>query len=271
MAEKRYYWLKLKADFFTQPKIKKLRNMAGGDTFTIIYLKMQLLTLNTGGQLFFEGIEDDFIEELALKLDEEEDNVRLTVSYLQSKGLLELIDNDEYLLTEVQDVTGSEAASTVRSRKCRGQQKYLPVIDEKALQCNTDATNCNTEIDIDKETDKELEKDIEKKKDRDIEKNHIVEIVDYLNLVCNRQFKATTTGTVKFIKARLKEGFEVEDFKTVIDKKANEWLGTNMENYLRPETLFGTKFESYLNQSTTAREFGNQSKGKSILDRLSEV
>ena len=57
---KRYYWLKLQKDFFTQPKIKKLRKIAGGDTYTIIYLKMQLLSLNNGGKLFFEGIEENF-------------------------------------------------------------------------------------------------------------------------------------------------------------------------------------------------------------------
>ena len=164
MAEKRYYWLKLKSDFFTQPKIKKLRKMAGGDTFTIIYLKMKLLTLNTGGQLVFEEIEDDFISELALKLDEDEDNVQLTVSYLQSKGLLELVNADEYLLPEVKNITGSEAASTIRSRKSRENKKNLPVFETKALQCNTDATKCNIDIDIEKEKEKDIEK--EKKKNK---------------------------------------------------------------------------------------------------------
>jgi uncharacterized phage protein (TIGR02220 family) len=77
----------------------------------------------------------------------------------------------------------------------------------------------------------------------------IKEIVDYLNLVAGTNYKYKTKNTQKHINARLAEGYEVEDFKTVIDKKANEWRGTEMEKYLCPETLFGTKFEKYLNQN----------------------
>jgi uncharacterized phage protein (TIGR02220 family) len=77
----------------------------------------------------------------------------------------------------------------------------------------------------------------------------IKEIVDYLNLVAGTNYKYKTKNTQKHINARLAEGYEVEDFKTVIDKKSNEWRGTEMEKYLCPETLFGTKFEKYLNQN----------------------
>ena len=100
MAEKKYYWLKLKEDFFRQPRIKKLRKIAGGDTYTVIYLKMQLLSLKNEGMLVFEGIEDDFIEELALTIDEDSDNVRFTVLYLINQGLMEEVRKDEYALPE---------------------------------------------------------------------------------------------------------------------------------------------------------------------------
>lgn len=74
------------------------------------------------------------------------------------------------------------------------------------------------------------------------------EIIDYLNQKAGTRYRATTSSTRKHIKARIAEGFTVEDFKTVIDKKCAEWLGNSkMEQYLRPETLFGTKFEGYLN------------------------
>ena len=63
MAEKRYYWLKLFEDFFTSKRIKKLRNLAGGDTYTIIYLKMQLKALKDEGYLYFDGVMNDFAEE----------------------------------------------------------------------------------------------------------------------------------------------------------------------------------------------------------------
>jgi uncharacterized phage protein (TIGR02220 family) len=76
------------------------------------------------------------------------------------------------------------------------------------------------------------------------------EIVEYMNLKCETKYKPSSKKTQTLINARIKEGFALDDFKTVIDKKAAEWLtDTKMNQYLRPETLFGTKFESYLQQA----------------------
>lgn len=77
------------------------------------------------------------------------------------------------------------------------------------------------------------------------------EVISYLNQKAGTAFKVNSKDTRKHIKARFDEGFTVEDFKTVIDHKVTEW-GSNpdMAQYLRPSTLFGTKFESYLNQKT---------------------
>lgn len=75
------------------------------------------------------------------------------------------------------------------------------------------------------------------------------EIIDYLNDKAKTKYRASGKKTQSLIKARWKEGFNLDDFKTVIDKKTNQWLhDAKMVEYLRPETLFGTKFESYLNQ-----------------------
>lgn len=76
------------------------------------------------------------------------------------------------------------------------------------------------------------------------------EIIFYLNEKTGKHYKVKTPKTVRLIRARLKEGFTVEDFKAVIEKKCDDWLGNEkMERYLRPETLFGTKFEGYLNET----------------------
>ena len=74
------------------------------------------------------------------------------------------------------------------------------------------------------------------------------EIIDYLNFKTNSNYKHTTQKTKDLIKARINNGFTLEDFKKVIDNKSKEWLGTDFEKFLRPETLFGNKFEGYLNQ-----------------------
>ena len=92
---KRYYWLKLKADWFSDKRIKKLRSIAGGDTHTIIYLKMMLLSLKDEGKLYFEGVEDNFASEIALALDEDAENVKLTLAFLQRHGLIEIGDREK--------------------------------------------------------------------------------------------------------------------------------------------------------------------------------
>lgn len=86
----------------------------------------------------------------------------------------------------------------------------------------------------------------------------IKEIIQYLNDVCGTRYRYQTKGTQEHINARLKEGYTVDDFKTVIDKKFEEWNGTDMEKFLRPETLFAGKFESYLNQKIVKKTYQSQ-------------
>ena len=86
----------------------------------------------------------------------------------------------------------------------------------------------------------------------------IKEIIQYLNDVCGTRYRYQTKGTQEHINARLKEGYTVDDFKMVIDKKFEEWHGTDMEKFLRPETLFAGKFESYLNQKIVKKTYQSQ-------------
>ena len=153
MAEKKYYWLKLKEDFFRDKRIKKLRSIAGGDTYTLIYLKLQLLSLKNDGELFFEGVEDNFIEEIALEIDEDFENVKVTIMFLLKNGLIEEVSEDVYILIETKKCIGKESASTERVRKSRANRK------DNLLQCNTDETKCNTEIEIELELEKDIEID----------------------------------------------------------------------------------------------------------------
>lgn len=155
MSERRFYWLKLKEDFFESKRVKKLRKLAGGDTLTIIYLKMQLKAIKTDGVLTYIGLERSFAEELALDLDENSEDVGLLLNYLLSVGLIETSDKINFLLPYVIENTGSEGTSTERVRNFRERQK--------ALQSNADVTQvkriCNVEI----EKEIEKEKDIDKK------------------------------------------------------------------------------------------------------------
>ena len=88
--------------------------------------------------------------------------------------------------------------------------------------------------------------------------------IEYLNMRTGHQYKSSVQKNRTLIHARWMEGFRLEDFKEVIDKKAMEWIGSKMEQYLRPETLFGTKFEGYLNQPFIEREITTEDISKTM-------
>jgi len=152
---KRYYWLQLQKDFFKTRAMKKLRSIAGGDTYTIIYLKMQLLSLENGGLLFHEGVEEDMLDEIALDIDESVDNVRITFQFLEKCNLIES-KVDQMFLPEAVENIGSETSSAQRQRRFRSSR------DQKALQCNSDVTESNTDVQTGN-VELELELEIEKK------------------------------------------------------------------------------------------------------------
>lgn len=154
MSEKKYYWLKLKADFFDEKYIRALRRLPQGDSLVIVYLKMQLKSLKTEGLLQYEHILPDAISELALLLDEDETLVQLAVNALIKFGVVERWDNGDLYFTAMQQLIGSETSVAARVRKHRAMKNT-----EKALLCNANVTKCNTEIDIDKEIEKDLDKE----------------------------------------------------------------------------------------------------------------
>ena len=159
-AKRRFYWLKLKEDFFRQKEIKKLRKLAGGDTFTVIYLKMLLRSLKDDGRLYYEGIESDFPAELALDIDEDEDNVRVTVAFLLANRIL-LQNQDEYALLTAQDMTGSEGESAARVRRMRERKALLGNGD--VTLSNGPVTGSNVEIEIEKR-DRDRDRDEKRKR-----------------------------------------------------------------------------------------------------------
>lgn len=217
---KRYYWLKLREDFFSSKRIKKLRKLAGGDTYTIIYLKMQLLAMKSEGVLEHTGLESTFAEELALDLDEEADNVSVTVNYLLNCGLLETSDSIEYFVPYAVANTGSEGASADRVRKFR---------EKKALQCNADVTECNfieTQVKQTGNGEKEIEIEIDIEKDIDI---------------CASNDAPPPKKTKKFVKPTLEEveaycserGNNVDPQRFIAHYESNGWkVGKNaMKNW----------------------------------------
>lgn len=152
VKNKRYYWIQLAQDFFKSKEMKLLRKIAGGDTHTIIYLKMMLISLEDGGHIYYDGLADNLAEEIALVIDENVEDIKITLIFLESKGLLTRKNDRDYFLEQVPEMVGSETASTRRSRKHR---------ELRGLHCNTIATTCNGDIEIEKDIDTEIEKDVD--------------------------------------------------------------------------------------------------------------
>ncbi|MBU7568545.1 phage replisome organizer N-terminal domain-containing protein [Weissella hellenica] len=162
MINKRYFWLKLPEEFFNRKEIKALRRIAGGDTYTVIYLKMLLKSLQSDGKLYFEGVANNFIEEIALDIDEDIENVQVTVNYLHNKGLLVDSGSDEVELVSMKSMVGSESSSTERKRRQRERERQTlierDIVTPKSRQGHVEIEK---ELDIDKEI--ETEGEIEKK------------------------------------------------------------------------------------------------------------
>ena len=226
---KKYYWLKLMKDFFTQPKIKKLRRIAGGDTYTIIYLKLQLLSIDNNAVLEFQGIENDFIEEMALTIDEDVENVKVTINYLIAQGMLEKIDDYHYILVETLKSIGSETSKAELMRKKRGIEKEivkngnnvtkvlptvtnaLPTCYQSVTEVLPTVTKCYTEIEKEKELELKKELELEKKKEK---RETYVSILD--SYTSNDSLKSSLND---FIEMRKKmKGFTNRAFKLALNK-----------------------------------------------------
>lgn len=133
-------------------------------------------------------------------------------------------------------------------------EKHTPVL-QKAHPCASKSTPNNPSTKDPSTKDSNI---------KNIKKDS-AEIVDYLNLKAACDYRANNNSTIKLIKARLKENYSVDDFKIVIDKKVKEWTGTQYEQYLTPNTLFGSKFEQYLKQKIASKHSNNAASDKAPL------
>ncbi|MCT1195495.1 DnaD domain protein [Lactococcus lactis] len=163
MADKRYYWFKMEQSFFEQKEIKYLRRLPGGDTYTIIYLKLILKSLENDGKIYYENIGDDYSQEWALEIEEDEKAVSFLVAFLINKGLMIDCGFDEFEITKTKSLVGSETASAERKRRQREREReLLQFNDVTDSQKNVTLSQVGhieseIEIDIEKEIDKEVE------------------------------------------------------------------------------------------------------------------
>ena len=274
-----YFWLKIDKKFFDNLFIKRLKSMPGGYTMTVIYMRMMLESLESDCILYYEGYFETLKEELALKLDVSEDDISMTIAYFTQCGLIQIDEDKNAELTQAKALVQQETNHAAYMRSYRKEQQEKE--NNLTLLSNnfTTLSTCKTEKEIDKE--KELEQDLkldinkeyivegtspneqsspftfpawlEETAVKDLEKTKHKELwipIVYLNQVANKWYKFVDK-TKRLLLARFKEGYTLEDFKQVIDIKTAEWKDSpEFSKYLRPETLFGSKFDGYLNQKS---------------------
>ena len=238
LKNKRYFWIQLAQDFFKSKEMKLLRKIAGGDTHTIIYLKMMLISLEDGGHIYYDGLADNLAEEIALVIDENVEDIKITLIFLESKGLLTRNSDRDYFLEQVPEMVGSETASTRRSRKHRELQK---------LHCNTIATTCNGDIDteIEKENNKtivssSLSENLKHSGIRINNKQH-QQLLEYVGLdgmsfdMLNRAIEITSEvyqPSFKYLRGVL-ENWKKKGFTTIEQVDDNDQKYKDSKNYNR--------------------------------------
>ena len=271
-----YFWLKVDKKFFDNLFIKRLKHMPDGYTMTVIYIRLMLESLEDDCILYYEGYFDNLVQELALKLDVSEDDINMTVAYFTKCGLIQIDDDGHATLSQAKAMVESETNWAKYKRDQRKNSQNSPKL-ENVQKLETVSNSCPTEKEKEIEIDKELELELKLDKEyiveqnspteqsseyifpewldensiKDLEKTKNKELwipIVYLNQVANKRYKFVDK-TKKFLLARFNEGYTLEDFKQVIDVKTEEWKDNpEFFKYLRPETLFGSKFDSYLNQ-----------------------
>lgn len=227
-AQALYFHLSMRADddgFVNNPK--KIQRMIGAsdDDCRLLIMKKYVLTFESGVIVIRHWKIHNYIQK---------DRYKETV-YLDEKDHLALDQNNAYTecihnvsTLDTQDSIGKVSIdkNIIYNTPKQGGQKV-----EKIPLYHTDELNCDVTP-------------------------YYIDIINYLNEAIGTKYRYQSKLTQRLINARFKEGYTVDDFKTVIDKKAKEWKGTEMEQFLRPETLFSTKFEGYLNAPIKSRSIG---------------
>ena len=251
-------WLKLETNMFDDEKIKIIESMPDADAILNIWIKLltQAAKTNASGYIFLsENIPYDD-QMLATIFRRKVNTVRFALDTFRKLGMINIDDNNYIAINnwaKHQNVDAMERA------KEKTRQRVAKHREQKKLDATGDVTLHTVTGNVSETEGNAIELELERELERELDKNHcpdspddssqfIKDVVQYLNDKTGKKFRASSKKSKTVIIARKKEGFSLNDFKSVIDVKSSEWLGKDMEQYLRPETLFGTKFEGYLNQ-----------------------
>lgn len=240
-------WIKLSTGLPDNKKIKRIRKLPEGDKVILfwVFLLARAGESNQSGGIFLTDTMPYQEEDLAADFDFNIEFVQFALITLEKYSMITRYQDILFIKNweEYQSIEGLEKVreqNRIRQARYKEKQRQLTLGNVTAnVSGNAEVTESNA-TDIDKELDKE----------RDIDKEKIPysDIIKYLNEATSKSFKVTQKWK-DLIKARWNEGQRLDDFKKVIDVKTNQWLNNQeMNKYLRPATLFGNKFDDYLNE-----------------------
>ncbi|MGX7125679.1 phage replisome organizer N-terminal domain-containing protein [Enterococcus viikkiensis] len=236
-------WIKLKTTMFDDEKIRLIQAVPEADAILVIWIRLLVLAgkTNDDGLIYIQRNMPYSEEMLATLFGKNVNTVRLALTTLANFNMIDISNDGVISISNWEKHQNIEGMEQVRLKNAERNRKYRERKKQELLESKSDVSVTSRDAtDIDKELDKE----------RDIDKEKIPysEIIKYLNNKTSKSFKVTQKWK-DLIKARWNEGQRLDDFKKVIDVKTGQWINNQeMNKYLRPVTLFGNKFDDYLNE-----------------------
>ncbi|HEL1913608.1 TPA: phage replisome organizer N-terminal domain-containing protein [Streptococcus suis] len=280
---KKYYYLKLKDNFFESDEAIILESMPDGYIYSNILLKLYLRSLKNNGVLMFNDLIPYNAQMLATITRHHIGVIEKAIQIFQQLRLIEILDNGAIYMTNIQNFVGKSSTDADRKRAEYNKIKRVGEISTIETDKTPPEIEIEKEKDIKLDIDLDINKEIHSELDNSAEQSsayvfpnwlnqssidelkkvspknyHLYIPIQYLNQETGHTYKFIATHT-KFIQARYKDGYTLEDFKKVIDTKVAQWKNNSqMAQYLRPKTLFSpSNFDSYLNEVPKHSQPGN--------------
>ena len=246
---KKYYYMRLKENFFDTDEMVYLESLEEGYLFSNILLKLYLRSLKNEGVLMMNEYVPYDAKMISRFTNHSLSTVEKAIFEFKKLGLIEVLDSGQMYMSNIELFVGKTTTEADRKRlgRMKAEQKLLTNKEEGQM-----SDKCPPEKELELELEKELNNNIVETTRQDQLENKKQEvisfIINYLNEKTNKKFKIAKSNT-QFINARLDDGYTVEDFVRVIDLKTKQWLNTQHDKYLRPSTLFNAeKMEAYVNE-----------------------
>jgi predicted phage replisome organizer/uncharacterized phage protein (TIGR02220 family) len=249
------HWVKLSTAMFDDEKIRVIESMPSGGDICLIWVKLIVLAgrTNDSGLIYLTKnlpYTDDMLAKIFGKPVE---TVRLALAAFVKLDMVEVTGNNVIVLVNWEKHQCIDGMDRIRELTRERVQKFR----EKQRQITGNVTGNakvtpGNALDLDLDLDLDSDSEIEKKIDSRAGTRQCVEIIEFLNTTTHRRYSSSSKSTLRLLKARFNDGHTLDDFKVVITDRTKRWgSDPKMMEYLRPETLFGTKFDSYLAQASS--------------------